>query len=334
MTSSLVGTNTAAALRQAAVRATLAPSVHNTQPWRFAIRPGVLEIHADWSRALAALDPSGRQLTISCGCALFNARVALARAGVPVRVERLAADRPDPGGPRTLLARLVVDAEAAPDAIGALDPMIDLRQSNRRRFADEQVGDDVIADLERAAQAERGRLTLLRDGDQRYAAARLTQQADREQNADAAYRAEIRAWTTTDLSRADGVPNSAVPHVGGTVLDDLPIRDFDSRGEGLLPSDTGSGVRQCLLVLTTDEDDPGAWLRAGEALEHLWLEGVRRGYTMSLLTQAIELPWTREALRRDLRLAGHPHLVLRLGRAPRTPSTRRRRLVDVLSETF
>ena len=79
-------------LRQAAVRATLAPSVHNTQPWRFVLTQGNLEIHANWTRKLRVLDPTGRQLLISCGCALFNARVALAASGYDAVVERF----PDP----------------------------------------------------------------------------------------------------------------------------------------------------------------------------------------------------------------------------------------------
>ena len=69
------------ALRRAAVRATLAPSVHNTQPWRIVIGPGTLTFHADTSRQLRLLDPTGRQLIISCGCALLNARVSLAADG-------------------------------------------------------------------------------------------------------------------------------------------------------------------------------------------------------------------------------------------------------------
>ena len=63
------------------MRATLAPSVHNTQPWRFVLSPDALEIHADRSRQLRVLDPRGRQMTLSCGCALFNARASLAAAG-------------------------------------------------------------------------------------------------------------------------------------------------------------------------------------------------------------------------------------------------------------
>ena len=73
-----------AALRRAAVRATLAPSVHNTQPWRFELRPNELRIVADSSRQLQVLDPTARQLIISCGCALFNARVAVAASGLEV----------------------------------------------------------------------------------------------------------------------------------------------------------------------------------------------------------------------------------------------------------
>ena len=56
----------AQAVRRAAVRATLAPSVHNTQPWRFVLGSSRLEIHADWNRRLRVLDPRGRQLLISC----------------------------------------------------------------------------------------------------------------------------------------------------------------------------------------------------------------------------------------------------------------------------
>ena len=69
---------TKALFRKAVERASLAPSVHNTQPWRFVVRPAVLELYASNDRQLRALDPTGRQLVISCGCALFNARVGLA----------------------------------------------------------------------------------------------------------------------------------------------------------------------------------------------------------------------------------------------------------------
>ncbi|HEY9119502.1 MAG TPA: hypothetical protein VIN33_07070 [Marinobacter sp.] len=50
----------------------LAPSSHNTQPWRFRISTSTIDLYADRTRALPVNDPADRELTISCGCALFN----------------------------------------------------------------------------------------------------------------------------------------------------------------------------------------------------------------------------------------------------------------------
>src|SRR3954451_21960893 len=91
------------AVRLSAIRATLAPSVHNTQPWRLHLTGNSLELRADRTRQLTVLDGTGRQLAISCGCALFNARVLLAAAGYQPTVQRL----PDPAD-QNLLARLTI----------------------------------------------------------------------------------------------------------------------------------------------------------------------------------------------------------------------------------
>ena len=83
---------TKALFRKAVARASRAPSIHNTQPWHFVVRPDVLELRGESDRQLRALDPTGRQMVISCGCALFNARVGLVadrvRAGGPVAEPR------------------------------------------------------------------------------------------------------------------------------------------------------------------------------------------------------------------------------------------------------
>jgi hypothetical protein len=162
--------------------------------------------------------------------------------------------------------------------------------------------------------------------------ARLSQKADAEQIASPAYRAELRAWTSNDPSRLDGVRAAAVPHVDGTSGDDVPIRDFDSQGAGWLPGDTHSSVSQCLLVLGTDADTPQAWLRAGEALERVWLEITRAGFVASLFSQVIEVAAIRVQLRDQLRLGMLPHLVIRVGRAPVTAASMRRHVSDVLDD--
>lgn len=121
----------------------LAPSVHNTQPWRFVIDSHGLEIYADRTRQLAVLDPTSRQLHVIVGCALLNARVSLAASYCPSRVLRL----PDPDHP-ALMARVDVDdAESVDPALAALDHVIDLRQTNRRRFATDPVPPELVLTL-------------------------------------------------------------------------------------------------------------------------------------------------------------------------------------------
>ena len=313
--------------RRAVVRATLAPSIHNTQPWRFVLRPGVLDVYADRGRQLAVLDPAGRQLYLSVGCAVFNARVSLADSGVSAAVGRL----PDAAQP-SLLARVEVGPGAVDRELAALDPVIGLRQTNRRRFASGEVPPEVVSTLVAAADREGAILHPVVVEDDRTALARLVQRADSMEISDPAYRAELRAWTTTDPDRRDGVRALVVPHVDGTAGDDIPIRDFDSQGKGGLPAETRSGRDQCLLVLGTTTDRPEAWLQAGEALERVWLEATRAGYVASLFSQPVEVAAVRAQLRTDLRLTMQPHMVIRIGRAPVTPASRRRHVAEVLDD--
>ncbi len=324
---SATDTDLARTLRRAAIRATRAPSVHNTQPWRFIVRDGGLDVIADWSRRLTVLDPRGRQLLMSCGCAVLNARVAVAAAGYGVTVERFG----DPARPG-LVARIVpVASFGAHEVLARLDPAIDTRQTNRRRFIDEPVPTELIDRLRAAARAEGSELFHVARDEHRIALARLGQLADQLENADPGYRAEMRRWTSDDPRRLDGVPAFAVPRVTGRVRDEIPLRDFDTRAMGWLPDDPHSSSRQCLLVLGTNADNPAAWEQCGEALERVLLEVSHQGLTSSPLTQVIEVPRTHGALRDELGLQMHPHIVIRVGWAPLTTPTRRRRLIDVLA---
>jgi nitroreductase len=314
------------ALRRAAVRATLAPSVHNTQPWRIVLGTGTLAIHADFSRQLRLLDPTRRQLLISCGCALLNARVSLAADGYLAEVRRY----PDGGAPE-LLAQLSGGPGSDP-ALAALDPLLGLRRTNRRHFAEDPVPTELVDALIQAARQEGADLFPISRQAHRVATAVLSQRADAIQNADSGYRAELRAWVTDDPRRTDGVPTATLPLGSGSAVDEVPVRDFGDPGSAGLGEAVRSGMDQCLLLLVSDGDDPLSWLRSGEALERLWLEVTRAGYAISLLTQVVEVPSTRELLRSELGLTKYPHVLLRVGRAPATPATRRRKLVEVLRQ--
>src|SRR6516225_6305731 len=94
--------------RHVVAEAVWAPSVNNTQPWRFVVGPDQIGLHADAGRRLEVADPDGREMMISCGAALFTARLALRSLGYVPEARVL----PDPGDP-TLVARLSWPGRAA-----------------------------------------------------------------------------------------------------------------------------------------------------------------------------------------------------------------------------
>src|ERR1700755_3523492 len=88
-------------LTQSVLVALEAPSILNPQPWRWRIDHHTAELYAERGRQLTTIDPDGRMLTVSCGAALHDARIALAAGAVAGAVTRL----PDNNNP-DLLARL------------------------------------------------------------------------------------------------------------------------------------------------------------------------------------------------------------------------------------
>jgi hypothetical protein len=316
------------ALERSADHGRLAPSVHNTQPWTFVLHADRMELRADRTRQLTVLDPSGRELVQSVGAALLNVRASLAAQGFAVTVDRL-----PPSDDRDLLA-VVRPTDGEPDAaLAALDRVVHARHTNRRPFEPATVPEDELDRLSTVAAKEDTLLMHVRTPDQRQLVAGLTQEADRLQNADPAYRAELQHWTNRSPAEGDGVAADAVPLTSGARTDEVPVRDFDNRGAGALPSRTGSGLNQTLVLLATAEDDPRSWLRSGEALERLLLELTRHDWVAGPLTQSLEVSSTRARLT-ALTAPAHAQMLLRLGRArPTGPAGRRPRRTVVENST-
>jgi nitroreductase len=319
----------ASILADAVDRAVLAPSVHNTQPWAFRIHPAdhprKLDVRVDRSRQLGVLDPTGRALVQSVGAALLTARVAVASHGWATTTRRL----PDPADP-DLLAVVELTDGPADAALAALGAAVTARHTNRRSFggagptpADQHV-------LRAAAVAEGADLVPVTGGEQHRLLARLSQLADGRQHQDPAYRAELRRWTNRPPTSGDGIVPTAVARVVGAARDDLPGRDFDTRGDGGLPASDGDGAEIGLLLLTTVDDDEVSWLRSGEALQRVLLELTRAGWVASPLTQVLEDPQTRQALRTQVTWGGWPQSLLRVGHALPTPATPRRPRQEVV----
>ena len=287
--------------------ATRAPSVHNTQPWRWRATGHTLELYADPAYLLPETDPEGRNLTISCGAALHHAQVAAGALGWAAEVVRL----PDPDQP-DLLARLDLSPAAPPAAaVEALDAL-DRRATDRRRFTAWPVPEERLAHLARIANEWGARAVPLTDDSERFIAERLVLRAAAHQRTNRAAMREQRQWQ--DRSAADGVPSAVLPGPAG--LRGAHLHRFESGTGGLLSAagDTELEASDGLLILFDTNNDTRAWLRAGEGLSALWLAATAGGLSVVPLTQVIEVPETRLAMQSEV-LGGlaHPFILVRIG---------------------
>ncbi|MFE9691101.1 Acg family FMN-binding oxidoreductase [Micromonospora sp. NPDC005806] len=296
------------ALAEAAAMAGRAPSVHNTQPWRWTVLPDALELRVVRERHLSALDPEGRLLAVSCGAALHHARLALAAEGWTPVVERL----PDPAQP-DLLARLtnVKHTGADPDAMHTVQ-CIQVRHTDRRPVSDEPIPDAALEEIDRAATREGVHLQVL-DDSQKIQLASAAQQAAAVEAGSPELREELAYWTSR-AGAGTGLPPEVLPVEAPQTT--VPGRDFGQ--PGTLPVGPGHDRAASYAILWGTEDEPDSWLRAGEGLSAAWLTATRLGVSLVPLSGVVEVEGTRQVLRQMLSGLGFPYISMRLGRADPT----------------
>jgi nitroreductase len=303
--------------------ASLAPSVHNTQPWKFTTNASGVEVRADRDRQLSFLDPTGRQLHISCGAAIEFGYLTARTTGRDCTVELLPEpDRPD------LLARLALGAETRPTPMETeLAGAIARRYTDRGPYSDRAVPPQVLIDVQtRSAELGVWVRILDRPGE-RTPVATILAEAEAAEAAEPRYAEELARWVS-EQAQEQGMPAAATaPPWPADRVSDVPLRDFTGHDVHRRPSadETPPAVeRDTLVLIGTALDDPVSWLLAGRALGWLVLRAAVDGMSTQPLGPAIDLPDSRAALRRELGLVGHPQFLLRMGFGTGRPRTRRK----------
>jgi nitroreductase len=319
--------------RRVVEAATLAPSIHNTQPWRWRYRDGILDLFADPARQLAVADPDRRQLLVSCGAALLHAKLALRAEGVDPEVSLL------PDGDDVLAGRLAMIRAAGrrpPEpAEKELAAAMSRRHTDRRPFDPRPLPAEVVRVLRRAAEAEGTWLSPLDDPERRVRVSVLLARADWVETHNSAYRAELESWSRTQPGAPDGIPREVVVAADEPRQSEFPLRDFDVLGEaGQRLPDPQAVERPGLVLIGTDADAPADRLRAGMALGRVLLAATAHGLATSPLGQALDAEGIREQVREAVGGAGHVQMILRVGYpaagAEPLPATGRRAVPDVL----
>ncbi|MEZ0089123.1 nitroreductase family protein [Streptacidiphilus sp. EB129] len=320
----------AAVLETLLSAATAAPSIHNTQPWRFRMEPHsrTVEVYAAQERSLPLADPQGRALYLSVGAALCNLQVAVAHLGWdPVLHLLPKASDPDLLATVRLAGPLRTAVDRGPDLYGAIAH----RHSSRLPFAGEPVPDTVLGELVAAARSEGAELQLPGDLESTRLLG-LTADAELRRTGDPDRIAETRSWLRDSNEGPYGIPYTALGPLDAEAR--VPVRDYTGLEPGRAQPSQRFEDHPRLLLLTTAADGPADWLRAGQALERVLLLLTAHGLVAQMMHQALEWPDLRWLLR-DPFAAGsaQPQMLLRVGYGPEGPATPRRSVGELLAES-
>ncbi|MFC4463922.1 Acg family FMN-binding oxidoreductase [Streptomyces xiangluensis] len=304
----------AATVESLLAAAVAAPSIHNTQPWRFRLDPDrqVLEVHSAPERTLPLTDPMHRAQYLSVGAAVFNLRLAAVHLGLRPEV-RLLPDSHEPGLLAAVRLTGRLGADDQPSDPGLYEA-IARRHTSRMPFTGRPVPEPIVAEMARAAQSADARLHLPDIAGTRRLL-HLTAVAEARNHAHPARTAETLTWLTAPGSDAPyGVPVTALgpPDAGRRI----PMRDFTASISAIRRPALWFERHVQLALLWTPHDRREDWLRAGQALQYVLLTATAHGLRTSLLHQAMEWADLRAATALPRHKRCHPHVVIRFGYGP------------------
>ena len=303
--------------------ATLAPSGHNTQPWKFSLTEDSIRIFPDFTRSLPVVDPDNRELYISLGCALENLMIAAKYAGYDPEVEYFPAGEPDE-------CLLVTLKHSNVTRDNNLFQAISRRHTNRREYNKQPIPAADLKTIESVPTEEGVTSLMITEPDAIEQIFDLVREGNRIQMNNDAFMDEITSWIRFSDSEEelhlDGLTSramgrSSVPGWLGRMF----MRIFVSAKSQSKTDEKNIRSSSALMVVISKKNDKKSWIDVGRSFERIALTLTTLNIESAHLNQPCEVPELKNQLQQHLALASaHPQLLLRIGYAEPLPRSPRR----------
>lgn len=296
-----------AQMRFLAMLGHLAPSSHNTQPWRFQVNSAkqTITISVDRARVLPESDVVGRQTAVSIGCVIENIVVGAEALGMSVAIEILPIEKAalTPGKKefeRTLLPIAILTLSPGAPITPAAIPLSAIRSRKvlRTEFdPTKEIDARTLGDIDAAMGRFPGvTLHAVSDAIHRLAIAEFQGQADGYVLNKPRFARELGAWLYGNTEeRGDGMPGNTfgfddeqAERIHAGLLGERPLEPEDMLRFSL-GGKVGFEKSPVIGFLTTANDEIADRINAGRVLEHLWLMLESRGYAVAIHAAIVEV---------------------------------------------
>jgi hypothetical protein len=315
-------------IRDAVRLACRAPSLHNSQPWRWVVDGDTVQLFVEPDRVVRGADSSGREALIACGAVLDHCRVAMAAAGFTANVDRF----PNPNNRLHVASIDFTAIEFVTDGHRQRANAILLRRTDRLPFAAPPDWDTFEPELQDTANSDAVRLDIIPD-DLRPQLVEASQLTESLRLYDSSYHAELNWWTAA-FEVTEGIPHSSLVSAAESDRVDVgrtfPVTHHRERRPEV------DEDRSKVLVLSTYDDTRESVLRCGELLSAVLLDATMVGLATCTLTHITEVPASREIVAGLIDQSNQgitPQVLIRVGLMPSIedvpPPTPRRPIGEV-----
>ena len=316
----------AAVLRELVRHATLAPSSHNTQCWKFLLKERSIIIQPDLLRRCPVVDPDDHHLFVSLGCAAENLAQAALAAGL----------RADASFEATGNGAIAVDLQPTRAVVSPLFAAIPNRQSTRGDYNGKPLAGHELRLLEQAGNGTGVRVMLMTERRAMETALEYVVAGNTAQMNDPAFVDELKQWIRFSrdeaMRKGDGLSavssgNPSLPRWLGSRMMEMVFTPGSENERYSRQIRNSAGI----AVFVSEANDKAHWVEAGRCYQRFALQATALGIRNAFLNQPVEVATVRPQFASWLGVGGlRPDLVVRFGRGPTLPPSLRRPVEDVL----